>query len=234
MCVYHSESKSTEFAPLAAAAPATVRTQPPAVTLEVPGHQWSIECQPTADYLAEQSGLLPIISLGFGLLLTAVLTTYANTLLGRTERVQQLVDRRTAELDYERFLLETLLEYSPDYIYFKDRDSRFLRISRALASYFGLDDPAAAVGKSDIDFFDAERAEQYLADEQQIMTTGQPIVDKEEKGAWPDGRVAYLSTTKVPLRNGQGEIVGTFGISRDITAPQTSGRRGRVRAVSAA
>jgi PAS domain S-box-containing protein len=218
MCIYRSESKSTEFPSPADAPPTAVRIQPPAVTLDVPGHQWSIECRPTADYLAEQAGLLPIISLSFGLLLTAVLTTYANTLLGRTERVQQLVDRRTAELDYERFLLETLLEYSPDYIYFKDRDSRFLRISRALAGYIGLEDPLAAVGKSDRDFFNAERAQQYLADEQQIMTAGQPIIDKEEKGVWPDGRDAYLSTTKVPLRNPQGEIVGTFGISRDITA----------------
>jgi PAS domain S-box-containing protein len=217
MCVYRSESNRTEFPRLPEDPSAAVRAPLPAVTLDVPGHQWSIECEPTADYLAEQAGLLPIISLGFGLLLTAVLTTYANTLLGRTERVQQLVDRRTAELDYERFLLETLLEYSPDYIYFKDRDSRFLRISQALARYFGLDDPAAAVGKTDVDFFDAARADQYLADEQQIMTTGQPIVDKEERGAWRDGRVAYLSTTKVPLRNPQGEIVGTFGISRDIT-----------------
>ena len=61
---------------------------------------------------------MPLVSLGFGLVLTAVLTTYANTLLSRTEKVQQLVVRRTSELDYERFLLETLLEYSPDYIYF--------------------------------------------------------------------------------------------------------------------
>jgi PAS domain S-box-containing protein len=218
MCVYRSTSKRTEFPPLPEGPPVAIRGPLPTVTLDVPGHQWSIECEPTADYLAEQVGLLPIFSLGFGMLLTAVLTTYANTLLSRTERVQQLVDRRTAELDYERFLLETLFKYSPDYIYFKDRDSRFLRISRALAGYFGLEDPVAATGKSDSDFFDAEQARQYWADEQQIMSTGQPIIDKEETGVWPDGRDACLSTTKVPLRNSQGEIIGTFGISRDITA----------------
>ena len=110
MCLYHSETKSTEFASPAADLPPRLQNAAAAVKLDVPGHSWSIECLPTAAYLAEQSGPLPVISLCFGLLLTAVLTTYANTLLGRTEKVQQLVVHRTAELDYERFLLETLLD----------------------------------------------------------------------------------------------------------------------------
>jgi CHASE1-domain containing sensor protein len=232
MCVYHSTSNSTEFAPLADAPPTPVKNQPPAVPLDVPGHPWSIECQPTADYLAEQFGLLPIFSLGFGLLLTAVLTTYANTLLGRNERVQQLVDCRTAELDNERFLLETLLRYSPDYIYFKDRDSRFLQISHALASYCGLDDPAAAVGKSDGDFFDAARAAQYLADEQQIMTTGHR---RQGRKGGLAGRTRRL------LVDDQGALAESarrdrrhvWHLARHHRA-QASGRRGRVRAVSAA
>ena len=218
LCVYCSLTNGVEFLDPAADDAVVHRLALPAVPLDLPGQRWSVSCRPTAGYLVENYSLLPLLSLGFGLVLTAVLTTYANTLFGRAEKVRQLVVQRTSELDYERFLLETLLAYSPDYIYFKDRDSRFLRISRALAKYYGLDDPAAAIGKSDNDFFDAERAEQYRADEVRVMSTGQPIVDKEETGIWPDGRVALLSTTKVPLRNHQGDIVGTFGISRDITS----------------
>ncbi len=127
------------------------------------------------------------------------------------------VQERTAELAYQRFLLATLTTHSPDYIYFKDAQSRFVRVSKALAEYLGLSDPAEAVGKTDSDFFEPARARQYLADEREIMRTGKPIIDKEEEQPWPDGRVTWVSTTKVPLRSETGEVIGTFGISRDIT-----------------
>jgi len=132
----------------------------------------------------------------------------------------EIADRKRAEEDlaYERFLLTTLMDHSPDYIYFKDAESRFIRISKALAGYFGLSDPHKAIGKSDFDVFDAERAEQYLADEQEVMRSGKPVVGKEEEQPWPDGRVTWVSTSKVPLCSPEGEVIGTFGISRDITA----------------
>ena len=126
-------------------------------------------------------------------------------------------ERVEAELAFERFLLTTLMRKSPDYIYFKDEQSRFIRISDALARYLGLDDPGDAIGKSDVDFFDREAAEQYLADEQRVMQTGQPVLDKEEAQAWPDGRPAWTTASKVPLRDDEGRVIGTFGISRDVT-----------------
>ena len=135
------------------------------------------------------------------------------------ELKREISDRTKAEeeLAYERFLLVTLMDNSLDYIYFKDTQGRFLRISRALAGYFGMDDPVQAIGKSDFDIFDAERAEQYMADEREVMKTGEPVMDKEEEQPWADGRTRWISTTKVPLRNAQGEVIGTFGVSRNIT-----------------
>jgi PAS domain S-box-containing protein len=125
--------------------------------------------------------------------------------------------RVEAALIEERHLLHCLMEYLPEVIYFKDRESRFTRINKAHAKLFGLSDPAQAVGKTDFDFFTAEHAQGAYGDEQEIIRTGQPIVGKEEKETWPDGRVTWVSTTKVPLRDANGNIMGTFGVSRDIT-----------------
>ncbi len=188
------------------------------MAMEVPGRSWSLEFQPAHGYLLRHRGPLPIVVLSFGLLLTALVTTYANTLASRAAGVERIVRQRTAELAHERFLLDTLLNHSPDYIYFKDSQSRFIHISRALANYFGLNDPAEAVGKTDFDFFDALRAQQYRDDEQEVMRTGLPAINKEEEQPWPDGRVTWLSTTKVPLFDPQGQVIGTFGISRDVTS----------------
>ena len=105
----------------------------------------------------------------------------------------------------------------PDLIYFKDRESRFTRINLALAKKFDLDHPDQAIGKTDFDFLAAEHAEEFHKDDAELLRTGQPIVGKEEKGIWPDGHVTWLSTTKMPLRDPNGDIIGTFGVSRDIT-----------------
>jgi len=135
------------------------------------------------------------------------------------ELKREIAVRKRAEEDlaYERFLLTTLLEYAPDFVYFKDAESRFIRLSRGLANYYGLGDPSEAIGKSDFDFYDAQQANQYRADEQEVMRTGTPVVDKEEEQLWPDWRLTWLWTSKVPLYSAEGEVIGTFGISRDIT-----------------
>jgi len=119
--------------------------------------------------------------------------------------------------DLDQFLLGSLMAAMTDRIYVKDLEARFIRINRAVADLFGLDDPADALGKTDFDFFTAEHAEQALADERQVIATGLPVVAKDEKETWPDGHETWVSTTKMPLRDAQGQIVGTFGISRDIT-----------------
>jgi rsbT co-antagonist protein RsbR len=113
-------------------------------------------------------------------------------------------------------LLQNLMDNTSEHIYFKDTESRFIRISRSLKDWFGLDDPAEAIGKTDFDFFSEEHARPAYEDEQEIIRTGRPIA-KEEKETWPDGRVTWVSTVKMPLRDEDGNIVGTFGTSRSIT-----------------
>ncbi|MHB8864488.1 MAG: response regulator, partial [Pirellulaceae bacterium] len=127
--------------------------------------------------------------------------------------------RQAAEqaFERERFLLDTLLDTLPDNIYFKDQESRFRRNGRMMAQRFGLADPATAIGKSDFDFFTHEHASQARADEMRLMESGETVLRVEEQETWPDGRITWVETTKLPLRNAQGQIVGTFGISRDIT-----------------
>ena len=114
------------------------------------------------------------------------------------------------------FLLDALMAHSPDHVYFKDRDSRILRVSRAMAALFGQGDPAKVIGKTDADFFTDEHARQARADELAIMQSGQPIT-VEEMETWPDRPPTWVSTTKAPLRDRAGTVIGTFGISRDIS-----------------
>ena len=121
------------------------------------------------------------------------------------------------QLEYERYLLESLMENVPDNIYFKDTQGRFLRVNRARADLAGLDSPKDAIGMSDFHLFPEELAQQSLAEEQEIIRTGNPIVSKVDEITWPDGRTEWWSTTKLPLRDEQRETIGTFGVSRDIT-----------------
>jgi PAS domain S-box-containing protein len=126
--------------------------------------------------------------------------------------------RVEAALAYERFLLNTLLTCLDDKIYFKDVESKFIRCSASMAKNFDVKRPEDLIGKSDRDFFSNEHAHQAFEDEQKIIRTGAPLIGKVEKETWPDGRVTWALTTKMPMRNAEGKIVGTVGISKDITA----------------
>ena len=123
-----------------------------------------------------------------------------------------------AELAYERDLLRTLLDNAPDKIYFKDARSRYLRLSKSTCEQLGV--PAEEiVGKTDFDFFDENHARRSFADEQTILGTGTPLLGKIERevGKHTDGE-RWMLTSKMPLRDVDGQIIGTFGISKDITA----------------
>jgi PAS domain S-box-containing protein len=130
-----------------------------------------------------------------------------------------ITERRQTELALakERNLLTTLMENLPHRIYFKDLDSSFIAVSRACAEWHGFTNSADMIGKSDRELFSSEHAEAALADEREIIRTGKPIVDYEEKEKRLDREDTWSSTTKMPLRDAQGHIIGTFGISHDIT-----------------
>ena len=130
-----------------------------------------------------------------------------------------ITERKRAEaaLRHEQTLMATLMDNVPDAVYFKDVDSRFIRVNRAHARKFGLSDPAQLAGKTDADFFSGEHAQQALADEQKIIHTGQPLLNVEEKETWLDGTVSWVLTSKLPLRDATGRVIGTCGISLDIT-----------------
>ena len=133
--------------------------------------------------------------------------------------IRDITEREEAEarLEHERHLLRVLLDTSPDSIYFKDRASRFIRFSSSMLGKFGVGTADELTGKTDFDFFSEEHALEAFEDDQKIIRTGEPVLGKMEKEAWPDGRLTWALTSKLPLRDAQGEIIGTFGISKDIT-----------------
>jgi PAS domain S-box-containing protein len=134
-------------------------------------------------------------------------------------RANEVTGRVQAEdaLRWEQFLMNMLLDTTPDAIYFKDTQSRFLRVNRAMAVRCGVGDPAELVGKTDFDVFTPEHAAAAYRDELEIVRTGKPLVALEERETWPGRPDTWASTTKMPLRDAAGAIIGTFGISRDVT-----------------
>jgi PAS domain S-box-containing protein len=126
--------------------------------------------------------------------------------------------KKTEEaLAYERDLLRALLDNIPDRIYFKDVKSRFLRISSSMAKRLGVKDPSEVLGKTDFDFYPQPLAQEFFNDEQRIILTGQPLINKLERIVDHDGRESWASVTKVPLYNKSGSVTGIIGISRDVT-----------------
>jgi sigma-B regulation protein RsbU (phosphoserine phosphatase) len=110
------------------------------------------------------------------------------------------------------------MEVIPDTIYFKDLESRFVQVNRAQALLLGLARPEDAIGKTDFDFFIPVHAQSAFAAEQEIIRTGQPLLGKVEQILSRDGRTAWGSTSKLPWRDASGRIIGTFGLTREVTA----------------
>lgn len=115
-------------------------------------------------------------------------------------------------------LFETLMEQTADRIYIKDRQSRFITVSKALAEMHGFKDRHELEGMTDFDLFSQEHAQQAYEDEQEILRSGKPMINQIEKETWEDGHVTWVSTSKAPLNLSSQQSAGIIGISRDITA----------------
>ncbi len=142
------------------------------------------------------------------------------------QRTRRGVEQALAQ---EQYLLRLLMENLPAHVYFKDLHSAYLSVSRSKAQSHGLE-PEQLKGKSDFEVFGPGHARRAFNDEQHIIATGENLVDVEERIVWPDGRISWMSATKLPLRDAAGKIIGTFGISHDITSRKESEARIREQA----
>lgn len=142
----------------------------------------------------------------------------SGNITGIRSTIQNITRRKQAEesLAKESNLLRTLINNMPDNIYVKDTKSRFVIANISVAHLMGTT-PEGLLGKTDFDFYPRQLAEKYYADGQKVIRTGRPMVGQEEPAIDPAGKRKWYSTTKVPLRDSQGKIVGIVGISRDIT-----------------
>jgi len=139
-------------------------------------------------------------------------------LIACNDRLLALVEGRELEgrWEEERELFRAMIDQVPDYLFVKDRESRFVVANKAVAADLGRE-PEALIGKTDFDLHPIELASKFFADEQNVIVTGKPMLDIEEFVVPPSGRQRWLSTSKVPLRNRAGQVIGIVGISRDVT-----------------
>ncbi len=139
------------------------------------------------------------------------------TAIAGMQRDVSEIRKAMESLNTEKGLLRSLMDNFPHTIYFKDKDSRFIRINKAQAKMLGISDPEEATGKTDFDFFAPQHAQEAFDDEQRILTTGEQLISKTERIRTAEGNYIWVSATKVPVRNLDGEITGLVGISMDVT-----------------
>jgi diguanylate cyclase (GGDEF)-like protein/PAS domain S-box-containing protein len=136
------------------------------------------------------------------------------------EKLQEEIENRlSAETKWsdERKLLRGLIDLLPDYLFVKDKESRFVLVNKAFASAFGFDDPEQLLGKSDFDITGHDAAQQIVEDDRYIIQSGKPLIDFEELLSSATGAKTWVSTNKVPLRDEHDHIVGLVGLCRNIT-----------------
>lgn len=130
-----------------------------------------------------------------------------------------------AAYSHDTNLLRAVVDHLPDYIFAKDRKGRFMFSNRANNAYLGVDSQAEVIGKTDYDFYPPERADVFRADDQTIMTYGQPMINQEIPVDYGDGSTRWYVINKVPLPAPTGETIGIVGMIRDITERRAADER---------
>lgn len=133
---------------------------------------------------------------------------------GREEKGREQVEESPLR---ERGMLQVLMENVPDWIFFKDAESRIVRSNRAHAQLLGFDDPQEVVGKTDFDVFPPEEAQRFYDEEQEMLQSDQPVVARLGQTPGKDGKMLWVSETKIPLKDEAGQVIGLVGISRNVT-----------------
>jgi len=121
------------------------------------------------------------------------------------------------QLLQEKALLDAVMNNLPDYIYFKDKDSKFIRVSKSMLPLFPVDTIEDMIGKSDFDFHQEDAAREMYAEEQEIIRKEQGFQNKIQHEVTETGKDQWVSVTKLPLYDPEGNLMGTFGISKDVT-----------------
>ncbi len=139
----------------------------------------------------------------------------------KPEKQEKSDEQEDTELFDDMDLLHALIDNIPDHIYIKDRNSRFILANQKIAYNWGLKSGSLMVGKSDHDFYPKKLADKYYQNEQEIIRSGKSLIGIEEKTIDENGKEIFLSTTKTPLKDKKGNIIGIVGIGRDITDRKT-------------
>ena len=170
-----------------------------------------------SEFVAEMA--LQPVRMESGVVFTVFLRDITHRKRAEDALKREVAERRKVEqaLRRERDLLRTLMDHLPDFIFAKDIGDRFLIANKVLLDAIGLQDSDEITGKTDYDFFPKDMAERFIADDRQVMQSGEPLINREETLPAPDGDERWMLTTKVPLRDEDGNVEGLVGMSRDIT-----------------
>ena len=158
----------------------------------------------------------------------SVLRDNNGNVIGSIGIIKDISEQKEAEkkLNYQHGLLQSLLDAIPDSIYFKDEKSRFVKVNKAKAEH-SKTKPENMIGKTDFNFLSKEDADRIYKDDQKVMKTGKPLINKIERYVDEDDEERWVSVTKIPRYDDEGKIIGTMGISRNITDLKKSEKRYR-------